>query len=62
MHTFEGDRHDLVFRVSVLQDTFGAKHLLVTFAEKLNFFVFVDVTILNATIFSGSWCAALCRI
>lgn len=61
-HTFEGDRHDLVFRVGVLQDTFGAKHLLVTFAEELNFFVFMDIAKLNATILSGSWCAALCRI
>jgi hypothetical protein len=31
-----------VFRVGVLQDTFGAKHLLVTFAEELNFFVFME--------------------
>ena len=45
--------------IGVLENTFRAKHLLVTLAEELDFLILVDIAVLNATIFPGSWCAAL---
>lgn len=41
--------------ISVLQDALRTEHFLIVLAEKLNFLVFVGVTVLYAaTLFGGS--------
>jgi hypothetical protein len=48
--TFVRDWHYFMFCIRMLENTFGAEHLLVTLAEEFHLFVLVSVTVLNASI------------
>jgi len=51
--TFVGHGHNLVLCISMLENALGAKHLLVTLAKELHFFVLVRVAILDAAALFG---------
>ena len=48
--TFVRDRHDFMLCIRMLENTFGAEHLLVTLAEEFHLFILVSITVLDASV------------
>ena len=59
---FRWNLDDFVLHISMLQDTFTAKHLLVIFTEELYLFAWMNITELNGVWRSCIWVNFSCAI